>query len=51
MQTGTVDSLLLNAYPPFHALPSMQQIHEGGECAPAGPHLAPALPCPCLESL
>lgn len=31
LQTGTVDSLILNAYPPFHALPSMQQIHEGGE--------------------
>jgi hypothetical protein len=30
-QTGTVDSLILNAYPPFHALPSMHQIHEGGE--------------------
>lgn len=28
-QTGTVDSLILNAYPPFHALPSMHQIHEG----------------------
>ncbi|KAI3426142.1 hypothetical protein D9Q98_008521 [Chlorella vulgaris] len=27
-QTGTVDSLILNAYPPFHALPSMHQIHE-----------------------
>ncbi len=31
LQTGTVDSLILNAYPPFHALPSMHQIHEGGE--------------------
>jgi hypothetical protein len=53
LQTGTIDSLLLNAYPPFHALPSMQQIHEGGECPlaslPACPlfALALSLPCPC----